>query len=67
MPTPQLISGKQVNLLLALFNQAEIYSTKYQLEWIEDAFDIEVTKLEDLNTGQIQMIVNRLKKQFNLS
>lgn len=60
------ISDKQVNLLLALFIQAGIRGTIKQLEWIEDVTDIEVVKLEDLNTGQIQLVVGKLKKNFNL-
>lgn len=60
------ISGKQVNLLLALFISAGVNGTIKQLEWIEENCDIEVSKLEDVNTGQIQLIVNKLKKMYNL-
>lgn len=60
------ISGKQVNLLLSLFIQAGIRNTQSQLEWIEDVTDIEVSNLEDLNTGQIQLVISKLKKNFNL-
>jgi hypothetical protein len=60
------ISGKQVNLLLALFIKAGIRGNIAMCEWIEDTCDIEVAKLEDLNTGQIHLVVSKLKKQYNL-
>jgi hypothetical protein len=60
------ISGKQVSLLIALFSQAGIYGTIKQLEYIEDTCNIEVSKLEELNTGQIHLVVSKLKKEFNL-
>lgn len=60
------INGKQVNLLLALFIQAGIRGTIKQLEWIEDNLQIEVSKLEDINTGEMHLVVKKLKSTFNL-
>lgn len=60
------INGRQVNLLISLFIQAGINKEMARLEWIEEECYIEVNKLEDINTGQMPLVVNKLKKNFNL-
>jgi hypothetical protein len=60
------ITGNQVSLLLALFLKAGIRGNIKQLEWIEDNLDIEVKSLEEINTGQVQLVVNKLKLIYNL-
>jgi len=60
------INGKQVNLLLAFFIKAGIRGTIQQLEFIEYQCGVEVKRLEDLNNGQMNIVLNRLKKNYNL-
>lgn len=54
------ISGKQVSLLIARFIQKDIRSYKAQLEFIEFECDIEVSKLEDINVGQLDYILSKI-------
>lgn len=60
------INGKQVSLLYALFMQAGLRSTNQQLELIEYDCGFEVKKLEDLNYGQMQVIIEKLKSKYNI-
>jgi len=60
------INGKQVNLLVALFLQAGLRSTQHQLEFIEYDCGFEVKKLEDINYGQMQVIIEKLCSKYNI-
>ena len=60
------ISGKQVNLLVALFLQAGLRKEQERLEFIEYEVGFEVKRLEDLNNGQLQNIIHKLKTKYNL-
>lgn len=60
------ISGKQVNLLISLFIQAGIRREQDRLEFIEYDAGIEVKRLEDLNHGQLQNVIHKLKAKYNL-
>ena len=61
MIKPCKITGKQVNLLLALFREAGIYGDQKILEWIEYECSIYKQNLEDVNTGEIDVILRKLK------
>lgn len=60
------INGKQVSLLIALFFKAGIRSSTAQLEFLEFQCGIDVAKFEELNYGQLQLAINKLKKDYNL-
>ena len=63
MPMMHKISGKQVNLLLAKFINIGVRSTQQQLEFIEQECGIEIYKLEDINTGQIDLVLRAIKER----
>lgn len=57
------INGRQVNLLIAKFIEAEIRGDKAQLEYIEYKCGYEVANLEDVETWQLPQILEQLKKE----
>jgi hypothetical protein len=64
--TIKTINGKQVNLLIALLLKAGIAGETKQLEFIEYDCGIEIKKFEQLNYGQLQLIIAKLKSKYNI-
>lgn len=56
------ITGKQVGLVYAKFAEKGIRGDKAIMEWLEFELGIQVFKLEEIQAGQLDMILKKLER-----